>query len=417
MSVCTSTNISITKAVRPTSASVSGSDRISTNSEYTLSVSPSGINRDYSVEWTLSGSAFTNGYVAIKSSNKNSCIVRMVNAKGYGDLKVTATVTTDKGTKIVASKDVLVGTTLTVNIASNQGTDATIAAIKAEVKFGSTTLQVASGTTVNVPVGESVSVTYPKVDGYTQPSVYAYTSTTSSATASATYSTTIVSVTMSDNQTSLNDISGVKATVKYDSVSTQVATGGTVKVPTGKSVTITWGAVSGYSTPATQTFTATGTSMQYEGVYKTTILSLTVKTNQSSHTDVTSQNITVKGTTVNTTIKSGGSVKIPFGEAITLTAPAVNGYATPSAVNYTAADVSKAVTMTYNTTIVKVVMADNQTAYNDISGTTATVAASGMTTVTVSSNVLYLVTRPPTSRHLPHQEQVLPRQVLIRPKS
>lgn len=379
-------NISVVKSVRPTLSSVSGSDRISTDSEYALSVSPSGINRDYSVEWLLSGSAFTNGHVAIKSSDKDSCIVKMVNAKGYGDLKVTATVTTDKGTKIAASKDVLVGTTLTVNIASNQGTDATIAAIKAEVKFGSTTLQVASGTTVNVPVGESVSVTYPKVDGYTQPSVYAYTSTTSSATASATYSTTIVSVTMSDNQTSLNDISGVKATVKYDSVSTQVAAGGIVKVPTGKSVTITWGAVSGYSTPATQTFTATGTSMQYEGVYKTTILSLTVKTNQSSHTDVASQNITVKSTTVNTTIKSGGSVKIPFGEAVTLTAPAVNGYATPSAVNYTAADVSKAVIITYNTTIVKVVMADNQTAYNDISGTTATVAASGMTTATVSSN-------------------------------
>ena len=70
--------------------------------------------------------------MAIKSSDKDSCIVRMVNAKGYGDLKVTATVTTDKGTKIVASKDVLVGTTLTVNIASNQGTDATIAAVKAE---------------------------------------------------------------------------------------------------------------------------------------------------------------------------------------------------------------------------------------------------------------------------------------------
>ena len=143
--------------------------------------------------------------------------------------------------------------------------------------------------------------------------------------------------------------------------------------------------LSGYSTPTTQTFTATGTSMQYEGVYKTTVLSLTVKTNQSSHTDVTSQNITVKGT-YREHHQERWKRKDSVRRTITLTAPAVNGYATPSAVSYTAADVSTAFIMTYNTTIVKVVMADNQTAYNDISGATATVAASGMTTATVSSN-------------------------------
>lgn len=378
-------SVSVKKAVRPTGGTIGGSGNIASDTEYNLSLSPSGINRDYTVDWSLSGSAFTNNHVAIKSSDKDSCVIRMVNAKGYGDLKITATVTTDKGAEIVASKDVLVGTTLTVNIASNQGADAVIAAVKASVAFGSTTLEASSGVAVNVPVGESVTVTYPKVDGYTQPSAYTYTSTATAATASATYSTTIVSVTMSDNQTSLNDISGVKATVKYDSASTQLATGGSVKIPTGKSVTITWGAVSGYRTPATNTFTTTGTSMQYEGVYKTAVLTLTVKTNQSSHTDVTSKSVTVKGATVNTTLKSGGSVKVPFGEEVTLTAPAVNGYATPAAVKYTAADASKAVTMTYNTTIVTVNMTDNQTAYNDISSATATVAASGMTTATVSS--------------------------------
>jgi hypothetical protein len=49
----------------------------------------------------------------------------------------------------------------------------------------------------------------------------------------------------------------------------------------------------------------------------------------------------------------------------------VNGYTTPATVKYTAADASKAVTMTYNTTIVTVNMADNQTAYNDIANATA----------------------------------------------
>lgn len=366
-------SVSVKKAVRPTGGNIGGSGNIASETEYNLSISPSGINRDYTVNWSLSGSAFTNNHVAIKSSDKDSCVIRMVNAKGYGDLKITATVTTDKGATILATKDVLVGTTLALGIASNQGTDAAIAAVKASVAFGSTTIEAGNGSVINVPVGEKVTVTYPKVDGYTQPGVYEYTSTTSAASKSVTYSTTIVKVTMADNQTSLNDIANVKAAVKYDSVSTNVATGGTVKVPTGKSTTITWGTVTGYRTPDAQTFTATGTSMEYSGTYKTTVLTLTVNTNQSSHTDVTSKAVTVKGTTIDTTLATGNSIKIPFGEEVTLTAPSVTGYATPTAVTYTAADVSKAVTMTYKTTVVKVTMSDNQASLDDIAGVKATV--------------------------------------------
>ena len=380
-----SATIPVKKAVRPTSGNIEGNSTINADADYLLNVSPSGINKPYSVKWSLSGFAYENKFVSIKSSSNTSCSLSVDNPMGYGALVLTATITTDKGTTVTVTKNITVGTTLVVNISSNQGTDSTISAVKADVTFGSTTLKVGAGQTASVPVGTLVSVSFPSVQGYTQPSTYEYISTKESNSVSATYSTTVVKVTISDNQTSLNDISGVKATVKYDSVSTQLATGGSVKIPTGKSVTITWGAVSGYSTPATNTFTATGTSMQFEGVYKTAVLTLTVKTNQSSHTDVTSKSVTVKGTTVNTTLKSGGSVKVPFGEEVTLTAPAVNGYTTPAAVKYTAADASKEVTMTYNTTIVTVNMADNQTAYNDISSATATVAASGMTTATVSS--------------------------------
>lgn len=218
--VTTTTNISVAKAVRPTSVSVNGTGRMSSDSEYTLSVSPTGINRDYSVDWSIKGTAYTDGYVAIKSSDKDSCIVKMVNAKGYGKFELTATITMDNGSKLQSTKLIFVGTTLTVNISSNQGADSTISAVKAIVTFGSTTLEATSGKYMHIPVGESIKVSYPKVDGYTQPSDYTFTSTTEDATASDTYYTTIVSVTMSDNQTSFNDIANVKATVKYDSVST-----------------------------------------------------------------------------------------------------------------------------------------------------------------------------------------------------
>lgn len=353
--ITTTVNISVVKAVRPTSASVNGSDRISTDSEYTLSVSPTGINRNYSVEWSLSGSAFTNGHVAIKSSDKDSCIVKMVDAKGYGKFELTATITMDNGSKLQSTKMIFVGTTLTVNISSNQGTDSTISAIKANVTFGSTTIEATSGEFMHIPVGESIKVSYPKVDGYTQPSDYTFTSTTADATASAIYSTTIVSVTMSDNQTSLNDIASVKATIKYDSVSTSLASGGSVKIPTGKSVTITWSSVNGYATPAANTFTATGTSMQYEGVYNTTIVKVIMADNQTAYNDISGTTATVSASGMTTaTVSSNGTVKVPTGSSCTITWSAVNGYKTPDRQIFTTSGTSVTKTGTYQTEIVTV---------------------------------------------------------------
>lgn len=459
-------NINVSKAIRPSNADIIGADNIYEPSVYTLEISPSNINREYSVVWSLSGSGASNGYVSIAESNKTQCSVN-VSSDAVGEFTITATITADNGDKITSSKTVGLGTSLKVNIASNQGVDATIGGVQASVSYGSVMLYAKNGDIVSVPVNHTIYVIFPKVEGYTQPEMVQYLSATSQKQVSVTYSTTVVTVKMADNQTSLNDIanatatvasanitiktvktgesvkvpigdecivtwnalsgyatpsaqtftaSGVsttktgtynttlvyvtmddnqpslnditnaKATVKYDSTSTKVASGSYVKVPTGKSTTITWGIVTGYRTPDKQTFTATGESTEYVGVYKTTVLTLAINTNQSSHSDVANATVLAKSTTVNVTLTNGGSVKIPFGETITLTASSVEGYASPTAVEYTAADVSKDVTMTYNTTLVTVVMADNQTKYNDIANATATVEASGITTTTVKTN-------------------------------
>ena len=381
--VTTTTNISVAKAVRPTSVSVNGTGRMSSDSEYTLSVSPTGINRDYSVDWSIKGTAYTDGYVAIKSSDKDSCIVKMVNAKGYGKVELTATITMDNGSKLQSTKVIFVGTTLTVNISSNQGTDSTISAVKANVTFGSTTLEATSGKYMHIPVGESIKVSYPKVDGYTQPSDYTFTSTTADATTSATYSTTIVSVTMSDNQTSLNDIANVKAIVKYDSVSTSLASGGSVKIPTGKSVTITWGAVSGYTTPAKNTFTATGTSMQYEGVYNTTIVTVKMADNQTDYNDIASATATVAASGMTTaTVSNNGTAKVPTGSSCTITWSVVSGYKTPDKQTFTTSGTSVTKTGTYQTEILTV----NVTSDIDLPSS-FTITVSGIGSQTTASKV------------------------------
>lgn len=198
-----------------------------------------------------------------------------------------------------------------------------------------------------------------------------------------------INISLQTNQSSHADVSGVNFTVTYGNYTKSYTWGGnavTVEIPAYVSYTISFGNMAGYKKPSDVTYAAqAGNSRTLNAIYQTCVLSVNIADNQSSLNDISSIKATVKGTSVNTTLSSGGSVKVPFGEAVTITGPALSGYATPSAQSYTAADANKTITLTYNTTLVTVAMADNQTAYNDIANATATVAASGITTQTVSN--------------------------------
>jgi hypothetical protein len=348
-----------------------------------LAVSPSGINREYSVKWSLSGSAYTNGHVGIKSSDKTKCVIDVLSETAFGDLKITATITTDKGTTVTATKNVIVGTTLTLNILSNQGTDSTISTVEATVTYGSTTNKIKNGGKIYIPINQLVKITYPNVTGYATPSAVEYTSTIEQKSVSATYNTTVVTVIMSDNQTSLDDITSAKATVKYDSTSTSLASGGSVKVPTGKSVTITWSSINGYKTPASQTFTATGTSAQYEGVYNTTIVTVKMADNQSSLNDIANATASVAASGMTTvSVKNNGTAKVPTGASCTITWSAVSGYKTPDKQTFTTSGTSVSKTGTYQTEILTV------TVISDIDlPSNYTVTVSGIGSQTTASKV------------------------------
>lgn len=128
-----------------------------------------------------------------------------------------------------------------------------------------------------------------------------------------------------------------------------------MKVPTGKSVTITWGAVSGYATPATNTFTATGTSMQYEGVYNTTIVTVKMTDNQTAYDDIASATASVSASGMTTaTVSNNGTAKVPTGASCTITWSAVSGYKTPDKQTFTTSGTSVTKTGTYQTEIVTV---------------------------------------------------------------
>ena len=337
-------DIAVKKAVRPTAGTVSGADAFNSEAEYTLALSPSGINRNYSVVWSLSGTAASG--VSIKSSDKDSCVVT-ASAGAAGSLTVTATITTDKGVKVTASKTALVGATLKMNILSNQGTDSTIAAVKANITYAGTTVTGKHGDTVAVPANALITVTFPAVDGYVTPESLEFVTGDKEDEVRVTYYTTVLTVTIADNQSAYNDISGAKATVSAAGMTTKtLSSGGTAKVPTGAQCTITWSSVTDYKSPATVKFTAEGTSVSKTGTYQTEVVSVSV-VSDDAELSVTGATFTINGTSYTW---NGTAVvkKIAFGTTYTITAGEFGDLLAPAATSFVSGQVSRSVVLTYS---------------------------------------------------------------------
>ena len=243
--------ISVSKAIRPTSASINGESVINEDSTYTLSISPANINKKYTVSWTLEGDAFTNGSVAIKSSYETTCVVGLLKDTSYGNLTIKATVTSDDGSSVVATKSVLVGTTLTINIDSNQADKSDIQSAYAFVSCGSINYQLSSGQTVSLPVGQTVVVNYTHVDEYSTPKGEVYITTKENKVISALYQTEILTVNVtSDIQLPTG------FTITVGGIGSQTTESNTYKIPFGTSYTVSATTVNGYKTPKPQSFTA-----------------------------------------------------------------------------------------------------------------------------------------------------------------
>lgn len=180
---------------------------------------------------------------------------------GYGSPS-SQSFTANQATREVTMQYIL--STLTVNIASNQSNDSTISAVKAAVKYGSTSVQVTNGQKINIPTNTSISITFPAVTGYKAPSTITFTSTGGNVTKSGTYQTEIVKVTLSaDNGAS---VSGQTVTING---TTHTWNGSAIsqKVPFGTTYTVSVNAKSGYTTPSSQSFTASQLSRNVSMIY------------------------------------------------------------------------------------------------------------------------------------------------------
>ena len=161
-----------------------------------------------------------------------------------------------------------VASKMLVSVLSNQTSDDTIAATKATVSYGSTSVQASNGSVVYIPHDQTVTVTFPSVTGYKTPSSVTINNTSGGqATASGTYKTEIVTVTVSAEDAS--SVAGQQITINGN-VFTLDSTGVcTSKVPFDVQYSVSADAKSGYTSPSTQTFTASQTSRAVSMIYKT----------------------------------------------------------------------------------------------------------------------------------------------------
>lgn len=155
-----------------------------------------------------------------------------------------------------------------VSVLSNQTSDDTIATTKATVSYGSTSVQASNGFVVYIPHDQTVTVTYPAVTGYKTPSAVTINNTSGGqATASGTYKTEIVTVAVTSEDAS--SVAGQQITINGN-VFTLDSTGVcTSKVPFDVQYSVSVDAKSGYTSPSTQTFTASQTSRAVSMIYET----------------------------------------------------------------------------------------------------------------------------------------------------
>lgn len=240
-------------------------------------------------------------------------------------------------------------TILTINVSSNQEDKSDLNNVQITLSGSISKILDYEGTpiTVKIPTGQEVVIAPSQLDGYAAVSAVSKIPEAASESVSFAYSTTIMSITLSSNQGSDNSLNGTQISVKCGSVNKQLTWGGSAlneKLPTGQSYTITASVLDGYKTPDAKTGTASGASMSVTMQYQTEIVTVTVNTDNS--VSCNGQQVTINNKQ-HTYAGSPISVKIPFGTTYTVSVNAKSGFTTPAQQQFTAAQASRSVTMTY----------------------------------------------------------------------
>lgn len=260
---------------------------------------------------------------------------------------------------------------LTISLTSNQAQpDAKLDGLVVHVKYGDNDTPLTwNGTalTTEIPMNMTYQIVFPALAGYAVPETEEFIALAGNTrTVNASYNTTILTIDVSGNQTDKSDLNNLQIALSgsYNKILTYTGQALVVNVPTGKQLVITPAQIEGYATVATITKTPAASTESVSFTYNTTIMSITLTSNQGTDVALNAgTNVVVKCGTINKTLTWRGTTltqKIPTGQAYTITPAALTGYKTPAAKTGTAAGANMGESMQYQTELVTVtVNADN----------------------------------------------------------
>ena len=245
-------------------------------------------------------------------------------------------------------------TTVTVNVGSNQSDFNENVQVSIEYMGdslpvnGQQQIQGTGQVQFSVPYGVAYTISFNEISPFRTPTQISDNANASTKEHSVSYDATDVTINLTSNH-GTTDLGNARATIG----GTQYSNGQTVRVATGSTVSTTFTSVTGYSTPAAQSPTATGTEMTITGTYQSEWVTINVTGVSSGFT------ISITGGFTATQTATSQTHKIPYGTSYTVVAGAVNGYTAPSNQPFTANSNTRTVTVAYTEIVNGVFVYDN----------------------------------------------------------
>lgn len=238
-----------------------------------------------------------------------------------------------------------------------------------------------------IPMNMTFRIVYPAIAGYATPEEDEFIALAGNTrTVNAMYNTTIMTIGIESNQADKSALNNLQIVLSgsMNKVLSYSGQSVTLKVPTGKQLTVTPAQVEGYATVSAVTKTPTAATDAITFSYNTTITSISLASNQGVDSALNGTNITLKYGDVTKNLTWQGSalsVKIPTGSTYTVSSGNVTGYNTPAQKTQTATGTIGSVSLAYTTEKVTI----NVTADDGGSVATQTLTV----TNTANSSVLY----------------------------
>ena len=214
-------------------------------------------------------------------------------------------------------------------------------------------------------------------------------------TGSETASSETLVLTLTSNQAQPDPaLNGLVVHVRYDDSDIPLTWNGeplTTLIPRNTSYTVEYPDLEGYAKPKTGSYsTIAGNTREVTAAYNTTVLTIDVASNQSDKSDLNGLQITLSGSVSKTLTYTGAPLfqKVPLGEEVTITPAQVEGYAEVRPVTKTPANASETVSFTYNTTVLTIDVASNQSDKSDLNGLQITLSGSVSKTLTYTGSPL-----------------------------